>query len=53
MGFEADDLLSVFDTLNEEDIWQYRYPTDAELDSVGVRGIYSVMFAGIQKLSMS
>ena len=40
MGFEADDLLSVFDTLNEEDIWQYRYPTDAELDSVGVRGIY-------------
>lgn len=40
MGFEADDLLSVFDTLNETDIWQYRYPTDTELCSVGVRGIY-------------
>lgn len=40
MGFEADDLLSFFDTLGEEDIWQYRYPDDAELHSIGVRGIY-------------
>lgn len=40
MGQEADDLLSVFDTLTEEDIWQYRYPEDSQLDSVGVRGIY-------------
>ncbi len=40
MGFEADDLLSVFDTLSEQDIWQYRYPDDSELHSVGVRGIY-------------
>ena len=40
MGYEADDLLSIFDTLKEEDIWQYRYPDDYELHSVGVRGIY-------------
>lgn len=40
MGREADDLISVFDTLTEDDIWQYRYPDDARLDAVGVRGIY-------------
>ena len=40
MGREADDLLSVFDTLNEGDIWQYRYPADEALNAVGVRGIY-------------
>lgn len=40
MGKEADDLLSIFDTLNEDDIWQYRYPSDADLQQVGVRGIY-------------
>lgn len=40
MGHEADDLLSIFDTLREEDVWQYRYPDDADLDAVGVRGIY-------------
>ena len=40
MGREADDLLSIFDTLNEGDIWQFRYPGDDELDAVGVRGIY-------------
>ena len=40
MGHEADDLLSVFDTLREEDIWQYRYPDDRDLNRVGVRGIY-------------
>ncbi|MBA2919763.1 N-acetyl sugar amidotransferase [Sphingomonas sp. MAH-20] len=40
MGREADDLLSIFDTLKEEDIWQYRYPSDGELNSVGIRGIY-------------
>jgi N-acetyl sugar amidotransferase len=37
---EADDLLSIFDTLTEEDIWQYRYPDDHSLSAVGVRGIY-------------
>lgn len=40
MGHEADDLLSIFDTLKEEDIWQYRYPDDHALNAVGVRGIY-------------
>lgn len=40
MGHEADDLLSIFDTLKEDDIWQYRYPDDHDLHSVGVRGIY-------------
>lgn len=40
MGHEADDLLSIFDTLKDEDIFQYRYPDDRDLSSVGVRGIY-------------
>ena len=40
MGYEADDLLSIFDTLGEDDIWQYRYPDDADLNALGVRGIY-------------
>ena len=40
MGKEAEDLLSIFDTLREDDIWQYRYPDDADLAQVGVRGIY-------------
>lgn len=40
MGYEADDLLSIFDTLKEQDIWQYRYPDDRDLNAVGVRGIY-------------
>lgn len=40
MGYEADDLLSIFSTLKEEDVWQYRYPDDYDLNLVGVRGIY-------------
>lgn len=40
MANEADDLLSIFDTLKTDHIWQYRYPGDADLASVGVRGIY-------------
>jgi len=40
MGYEADDLLSVFNTLSEQDIWQYRYPEDYDLNEIGVRGIY-------------
>ena len=39
-GVEADDLLTDFGTLDEGDIWQYRYPEDSELKKVGVRGIY-------------
>lgn len=40
MGLEGDDLVELFDTLREDDIWQYRYPDDASLDAVGVRGVY-------------
>ena len=40
MGYEADDLLSNFNTLSEKDIWQYRYPSDSDINRVGVRGIY-------------
>ena len=40
MGVEADDLMSLFDTLSENDIWQYRYPDDTDLNCVGVRGVY-------------
>jgi hypothetical protein len=40
MGREAEDLLSSFDILKDEDIWQYRYPCDQDLKAVGVRGIY-------------
>jgi N-acetyl sugar amidotransferase len=40
LGREADELVSLFDTLTEADVWQYRYPEDADLARVGVRGIY-------------
>jgi N-acetyl sugar amidotransferase len=40
MGYEADDLLKVSGILKEEDIFQYRYPTDSEIGSIGIRGIY-------------
>jgi N-acetyl sugar amidotransferase len=40
METEANGLLSNFDTLTEEDVWQYRYPDDRDLHRVGVRGIY-------------
>lgn len=40
MGYEADDLLSTFDSLSEEHIWQYRYPSDQIINEVGIRGIY-------------
>ncbi len=40
MGKEADDLVTIFNNLREEDIFQYRYPSDFDLNNVGVRGIY-------------
>jgi N-acetyl sugar amidotransferase len=40
MGFEAEDLITPFDTLTLDDVWQYKYPSDFDLDRVGVRGIY-------------
>ncbi len=40
MGYEADDLVTDFDIITEADIWQFRYPSDAIINSVGIRGIY-------------
>ena len=40
MGYEADDLLTLFDGLSEKDIWQYRYPENHLIADRGVRGIY-------------
>jgi hypothetical protein len=39
-GIEADDLMTDFSTLTEDDIWQYRYPDFSEIHSQDVRGIY-------------
>lgn len=41
MGFEAEDLLDdEIDFIREEDIIQFKYPDDKEIEQVGVRGIY-------------
>ena len=40
MGFEAEDLVDVYDHLDKEDLIQYFYPSDDEIERVGVRGIY-------------
>ena len=40
MGFEADDLINFYDTLNEDDVWQYRYPSDYDIKRQDVIGIY-------------
>lgn len=41
MGFEAEDLLDDdVDFIREEDIVQFLYPNDKEIEQVGVRGIY-------------
>jgi N-acetyl sugar amidotransferase len=40
MGFEAEDLINEFDGISYDDIYQYKYPDDIELERVGVRGIY-------------
>jgi N-acetyl sugar amidotransferase len=40
MGLEAEDLISEFDNLTEQDVVQYIYPDDKEIERVGVRGIY-------------
>ena len=37
---EADDIDTIFNSLHKKDVWQYRYPSDKELNEVGVRGIY-------------
>ena len=40
MGKEADDLVTIFNSINEEDIHQYRYPSDIDLNNIGVIGLY-------------
>ena len=40
MGYEADDLMTIFDTLTEEEICQYRYPSDSDLRRNSTIGIY-------------
>jgi N-acetyl sugar amidotransferase len=40
MGYEAEDLVDIFDHLKEQDLIQYFYPSDSEIEQVGVRGIY-------------
>lgn len=40
MGYEAEDLISEFDSIVEQDIIQFKYPDDKEIEQVGVRGIY-------------
>ncbi len=40
ISYEPEQLLSIFDTLGEEDLHQYLYPDDFSLNNVGVRGIY-------------
>lgn len=40
MGYEAEDLVDEFDGISKEDIIQFVYPDDKEIERVGVRGIY-------------
>ncbi len=40
MGVEADDLVGLFNSVTEKDIWQYRYPDDQTLNRSSIRGIY-------------
>jgi len=40
MGFEAEDLITPENSLDEDDIWQYIYPDDLDIERIGIRGIY-------------
>ena len=40
LNLEAEELLSISNNLTEDDIFQYIYPNDKEINSIGVRGIY-------------
>jgi N-acetyl sugar amidotransferase len=40
MGYEAEDLINDFDGITDDDIIQYKYPHDKEIEQIGVRGIY-------------
>lgn len=39
-GYEAENLLNSFDDVREEDIFQYLYPDDYQINRIGTRGIY-------------
>jgi N-acetyl sugar amidotransferase len=39
-GYDADNFVSPFDNLNEEDMLNYRYPAFSDIEEIGVRGIY-------------
>ena len=40
INLEAEDLLKISNNLNEDDIFQYIYPDDQTIKSIGIRGIY-------------
>lgn len=40
MGLEAEDLINPKDELTEKDLFQFFYPDNADIENVGVRGIY-------------
>ena len=40
MGFEADDLINPYQNLQEDDIFEYFYPSFNELSGIGTRGLY-------------
>ncbi len=40
MGYEAEDLINDYDGITYDDIKEYIYPDDSEIEQVGVRGIY-------------
>jgi N-acetyl sugar amidotransferase len=40
MGIEAEDLIDEFDNINEQDIAPFKYPSNRDIERVGVRGIY-------------
>ena len=40
MGIEAEDLVEEFDNLSSKDIAPFKYPSNRDIERVGVRGIY-------------
>ncbi len=40
MGIEAEDLINEFDNIKEETIEPFKYPSNREIERIGIRGIY-------------
>ena len=40
MGYEAENLINSFDDISEFDIKPYVYPSNSEIEKIGIRGIY-------------